>query len=41
MRILYRRLDLWFRIVGRENWTDHLTGPILAWQMCCIVHPYK
>jgi hypothetical protein len=34
-----RRVWLWLRIVGRENWSDRLTGPKLAWEIARIIWP--
>lgn len=34
-----RRIWLWLRIVGRENWSDRLTGPKLAWEIARIMWP--
>lgn len=38
---LWRRIVLWFGIVGRVNQADYRTGPILAWQICGCIHPTK
>jgi hypothetical protein len=35
--IWFHRLWLWMRIVGRVNQAEYRTGPILAWQLACIV----
>jgi hypothetical protein len=35
-----RRLSLWLGIVGRETWSDRRCGPVLAYQICRVVHPW-
>lgn len=38
---LWRRIVLWFGIVGRVNQADYRTGPILAWQICGCIYPWR
>jgi hypothetical protein len=41
MIIWWRRLSLFCRIIGREHWADRRYGPVLAWQVACIIHPAR
>ena len=36
--IWWHRICLWSRMVGRINQADYRTGPLLAWDVACIVH---
>lgn len=35
--IWWKRVWLWCRLVGRINQADYRTGPVIAWQVACIV----
>ncbi len=39
VRLYWQRIFFWFRFVGRD-WEGKI-GPILAWQLACIVHPME
>jgi hypothetical protein len=39
LKLYYRRVRFWLRFVGRD-WYGRI-GPVLAWELACIIHPLE